>query len=120
MDNREFSTLSQSVAANRKDHSDTNGLASCDWFETQPNRLRHERFLRNVIEILLKDAVFEGTERHTPVIEWIEPEKLAGVLRKELPQDPKDEGDLMQLVKDVVRYSVKTGHPRFINQLFSR
>lgn len=96
------------------------GSTPCQWYETQPDRERHERFLRNVIEILLNDAVFDGTGRNGLVIEWIEPEKLALILGKEMPQHPKEEAHILQLVKDIVRYSVKTGHPRFINQLFSR
>lgn len=106
--------------AGTKDEDRESALASVDWFATHPIKHSHERFLRCVIDTILKEAVFHGTERHTPVVEWIEPEKLRKILGNELPNEPQAEEKLLQYVKDVVRYSVKTGHPRFINQLFSR
>lgn len=91
-----------------------------DRFKTQPNPQQHENFMRQVLDIILKDAVFEGTCRDTPVIEWMEPECLMALVGKELPESPQPDEKLIQLIKNVVRYSVKTGHPHFINQLFSR
>lgn len=91
-----------------------------DRFKTQPNPQQHENFMRQVLDIILKDAVFEGTRRDTPVIEWMEPECLMALVGKELPESPQPDEKLIQLIKNVVRYSVKTGHPHFINQLFSR
>lgn len=76
--------------------------------------------MRQVVDILLKEAVFQGTSRDALVIEWMEPESLMALLGKDLPKNPESDEDLVKLIKNVIRYSVKTGHPRFINQLFSR
>ena len=91
-----------------------------DRFETQPVQKMHEDFMRQVMDIVLKEAVFEGTSRVGLVTEWIEPEALIDILGTELPEQPQSEAKLIQLIKNVIQYSVKTGHPRFINQLFSR
>ena len=91
-----------------------------DRFQTKSSQEQHEQFMRTVMEIVLKEAVFEGTSRNTLVIEWMEPERLMTLLGTELPKNPQSDDILVQLIKNVVRYSVKTGHPHFINQLFSR
>jgi hypothetical protein len=91
-----------------------------DDFETRPVQIMHENFMRQVMDIILKEAVFEGTSREGLVTEWIEPEALIEIMGAELPEHPQSEAKLIQLIKNVIRYSVKTGHPRFINQLFSR
>lgn len=88
-------------------------------YETQSVQEKHEPFIRQVFEILLKDAVFDGTSRDGLVTEWMEPESLMAVLGKEMPQQPQTDNHLIEVIKNIVRYSVKTGHPRFINQLFS-
>jgi hypothetical protein len=83
-----------------------------------PNE-NHEKFLRTVYDNVLKNAIFEGTKRENKVLEWTSPEEM---LRK-FDMQLKDEGDsdevLLQLANDTIKYSVKTGHPYFVNQLFS-
>lgn len=88
-------------------------------YETQSVQEKHEPFIRQVFEILLKDAIFDGTSRDALVTEWMEPESLMAVLGKEMPQQPQTDNHLIDVIKNIVRYSVKTGHPHFINQLFS-
>ncbi|XP_057377339.1 cysteine sulfinic acid decarboxylase-like [Daphnia carinata] len=90
-----------------------------DRFQTKPSKDQHEQFIRQVIDVLLKEAVFQGTSNDSLVIEWMEPESLMALLGEELPKNPESDDNLIKLIKDVVRYSVKTGHPHFINQLFS-
>nr|BDD85283.1 aspartate 1-decarboxylase 1 [Ischnura senegalensis] len=88
-------------------------------YTSQPDKAKHERFLRDAVDLLLKDAVFGGTNVNSKVLEWREPMKLAS----EVDLCMKDEGEthekLLGLLSDVVKYSVKTGHPHFVNQLFS-
>lgn len=83
-----------------------------------PNQ-SHEKFLRTLFESVLNDAVFEGTKRENKVLEWTDPEELS----KKFDMSLKDEGDsdeeLLKLAKNTIKYSVKTGHPYFVNQLFS-
>lgn len=95
-------------------------MDSNNGFRTKPIQQQHEHFMRQVMDIILKDAVFEGTSSSSLVVEWIEPECLMALMGEELPKNPQSDQHLIELIKNVVRYSVKTGHPHFINQLFSR
>lgn len=88
-------------------------------FESAPNRTLHENFIRKTVEILLKDAVFEGTSRKNPVLHWESPENLTKLLDFHLKSRPETHDHLLELIKTTVKYSVKTGHPYFVNQLFS-
>lgn len=87
-------------------------------FLSLPNR-NQEKFLRNVFDSVLSGAVFDGTARENKVLEWTDPEEM----KKKFDMSLKDEGDsdeeLLKLANQTIKYSVKTGHPYFVNQLFS-
>lgn len=61
----------------------------------------------------------QGTSRNNPVVEWVEPETLPTKI--DLPPNRAGESHatLLGLLSSVIRYSVKTGHPHFVNQLYS-
>ncbi|XP_012271604.1 cysteine sulfinic acid decarboxylase [Orussus abietinus] len=84
-----------------------------------PLREAHERFLRDSLDLILEKAVFEGTSRQGRVVEWMEPGLLRSILDLKLPVNGVSHDELLRLISQVIRYSVKTGHPRFVNQLFS-
>lgn len=88
-------------------------------FRTVCVREKHESFMREVMELLINDAVFDGTSRSNRVVEWIEPESLISLLGVNLPEQPQSNQDMVNKIRHIIQYSVKTGHPRFINQLFS-
>lgn len=88
-------------------------------YASLPNRARHERFLRNFIEEVMQSAVFNATDRNNKVLEWTNPEDLANILDLKLKLQPDSDEKLMELARDTIKYSVKTGHPYFVNQLFS-
>lgn len=76
-----------------------------------------DKFLRDVVELIFK-SIFE-VNRQTKVIEWTEPEKLKEILDLKAEINGESKEQLLKLVGDTLNYSVKTGHPYFINQLFS-
>ena len=88
-------------------------------FRTVCVREKHESFMRQVVDILINDAVFDGTSRDNRVVEWIDPDSLIALLGVDLPQHPQSDQQLIDTIRRIVKYSVKTGHPHFINQLFS-
>lgn len=88
-------------------------------FQSIPNKENHESFIRKCVDILLKEAVFEGTKRENQVVEWHSPEELRKLLDFSLRRSAVSHEELMTLMKNVIRYSVKVGHPYFANQLFS-
>lgn len=62
---------------------------------------------------------FQGTSREGKVVEWVEPSKLRDLVDLEVPKSGVSHEGLLELARKVVKYSVKTGHPHFVNQLFS-
>lgn len=78
-----------------------------------------EALLRDVFGIVIDEAVRKGTSASEKVCEWKEPEELRQLLDLELQSQGEPRERILERCRDVVRYSVKTGHPRFFNQLFS-
>ncbi|KAM8794131.1 cysteine sulfinic acid decarboxylase [Eudromia elegans] len=78
-----------------------------------------EAFLQEAFQILLDEGVRKGTDASEKVCEWKEPQELRELLDLELRGAGEPPQRLLQRCRDVLRYSVRTGHPRFFNQLFS-
>ncbi|KAL1516799.1 hypothetical protein ABEB36_000654 [Hypothenemus hampei] len=88
-------------------------------FESLPSKHDHEVFFRECLEILFKEAVFDGTARRNKVLDFKQPAELQEIFDFTLKNKASSHEDLKNIVKDIVKYSVKTGHPYFVNQLFS-
>ncbi|KAF4518130.1 hypothetical protein B566_EDAN004480 [Ephemera danica] len=88
-------------------------------FCSAPDEERHGSFLRDVTELLLRDAVFAGTSRTQPLVHWSSPDELKKIVDMELHEAPSSHDELLEAIKKTIKYSVKTGHPMFLNQLFS-
>ncbi|XP_063300895.1 cysteine sulfinic acid decarboxylase [Pelobates fuscus] len=86
---------------------------------TIPKDDKGNEFLRKALDILMQDAVIKGTDRNNKVCEWMEPEDLQRILDLKLKAHGESQEVLLSYCKDIIRFSVKTGHPRFFNQLFS-
>ncbi|KAJ8979956.1 hypothetical protein NQ317_001541 [Molorchus minor] len=84
-----------------------------------PSEKHHEEFIKDCVEIILSEAVFEGTDRKNKVLDFHNPEELEKLFDFEIRNCPSTHESLKKLVRDTVQYSVKTGHPYFVNQLFS-
>ncbi|NWT76672.1 CSAD decarboxylase, partial [Prunella himalayana] len=79
-----------------------------------------EEFLQEVFQILLEEGVRKSTDVTQKVVcDWKEPQELRELLDLELRSDGEGRERLLQRCRDVLRFSVRTGHPRFFNQLFS-
>ncbi|XP_033365216.1 cysteine sulfinic acid decarboxylase [Bombus vosnesenskii] len=88
-------------------------------YRSLPVREVHEKFMRSFIDLLLEEAVFEGTSRKNKVVEWMKPAALRSAIDLKLSDQGCSHEKLFTLARNVIKYSVKTGHPRFINQLYS-
>ncbi|CAO1347709.1 unnamed protein product [Diamesa hyperborea] len=88
-------------------------------FLSLPNRDRNEKFLRTIIDEVLNKAIFNGTERENKVLEWTNPEELESKFDMSLKDEADSDEVLLKLANDTIKYSVKVGHPYFVNQLFS-
>lgn len=86
-------------------------------FAPLPNSDLHGEFLATVVEILFKNVVF--TKNRDKVVLWQHPEKLLDIFDFSVGQIGVPHDKLLTLIKNTIKFSVKTGHPYFINQLFS-
>ncbi|NXO72380.1 CSAD decarboxylase, partial [Phainopepla nitens] len=78
-----------------------------------------EEFLQEVFQILLEEGVRKSMDVTQKVCDWKKPQELRELLDLELRSDGEGRERLLQRCRDVLRLSVRTGHPRFCNQLFS-
>lgn len=100
--------------------SDTSIISDPNFYVTIPKREKHEKFFREAFEIILKEALFDGLSRDEPVVRFQLPEEMKKIINTELGQDPvENQQELLKLMEQVIKNSVKTGHPYFVNQLYS-
>lgn len=76
-------------------------------------------FIRACVDEIIKLAVFQGTNRSSKVVEWHEPAELRQLFDFQLREKGESQDKLRELLRETIRFSVKTGHPYFINQLYS-
>lgn len=99
--------------------TDGPSAAVCD-YRSAPNAADHETFVRDAVRMMLENAVFRGTDRRRPVLNWKSPEELRAAFDFQLDRSATTHGHLLRLIEGTIEHSVKTGHPYFVNQLFSR
>jgi hypothetical protein len=90
-----------------------------EWFRSIPHHEKHSQFLRDVVALLLDEAVFRANRRGEPVVRWKLPEELHKVIDLQPCDLPAPHDDLMAAIRATVAFSVKPGHPMFVNQLYS-
>ena len=77
------------------------------------------QFLENLVDMIINDVIVKGFDDDSKVVEFLQPEVLKERLDLTLSSSPMgDNESLLTMCKDIVRYSVKTGHPMFLNQLY--
>ncbi|XP_061470736.1 cysteine sulfinic acid decarboxylase isoform X1 [Rhineura floridana] len=83
------------------------------------DKVAGEEFLQEAFQIMLEEGIRKGMDASEKVCNWKEPEELQQILDLELKDGGEPQERLLEHCRDVIRYSVKTCHPRFFNQLFS-
>ncbi|XP_038568198.1 acidic amino acid decarboxylase GADL1-like isoform X2 [Micropterus salmoides] len=83
------------------------------------NVLAAENFIQQSLAIIMENAVKKATDVREKVCEWRSPEQLKDLLDLELRDEGESESEILQRCRDAIRYSVKTTHPRFFNQLYA-
>uniref|UniRef100_A0A8C9W5B8 Cysteine sulfinic acid decarboxylase n=1 Tax=Scleropages formosus TaxID=113540 RepID=A0A8C9W5B8_SCLFO len=76
-----------------------------------------QRFLNDTFKVIMEEVLSKGADVKEKVCEWRDPAELRRLLDLELLEDGQPHDHLLQQVKEMVKYSVKTNHPRFYNQL---
>ncbi|KAG9340215.1 hypothetical protein JZ751_021655 [Albula glossodonta] len=78
-----------------------------------------QHFLKDAFQVILEEALCRATDAKEKVCEWRDAHELRAVLDLELRDGGESHDQLLQRVRDVAKYSVKTNHPLFFNQLFA-
>lgn len=78
----------------------------------------HGKFFEKILRLVMR-AAFHDTQRSAPVIRWRDPKYLKEILDLKLAEDGASDDQLFACLENIVKFSAKTGHPHFINQLFS-
>ncbi|KAB1264414.1 Acidic amino acid decarboxylase GADL1, partial [Camelus dromedarius] len=78
-----------------------------------------EKFVEEAWRLIMEEVVLKATDVSEKVCEWRPPEQLRQLLDLEPRDSGEPHGRLLALCRDVIRYSVKTNHPRFFNQLYA-
>lgn len=86
-------------------------------YQPVPDVEKHGEFLQTVVDLLFKHVVF--STKQDKVLLWQNPEELQQLFDLSLNQNGTAQKDLIIALKNTIKFSVKTGHPYFINQLFS-
>lgn len=110
------SNKTSSANSNNNNNNVANGLSS---FVASHPSAEFEGFIRACVDEIIQLAVLQGTNRSSKVVEWHEPAELRKLFDFELRDQPDSPDKLRQLLRETIRFSVKTGHPYFINQLYS-
>ncbi|XP_037639540.1 acidic amino acid decarboxylase GADL1-like isoform X2 [Sebastes umbrosus] len=78
-----------------------------------------ETFIHQAMELIMDEAVKKAIDVREKVCEWRSPEQLKELLDLELRDKGESESKILQHCRDAIRYSVKTTHPHFFNQLYA-
>lgn len=103
----------------RRYNSKSSVKAQHERFQSLPHKLYHEKFFKTCVNEILSLAVFRGTDRSSKVLEFRSPEDMEKILDLKLKDESDSDDKLLDVVRQVITYSVKIGHPFFLNQLYS-
>nr|XP_023417552.1 acidic amino acid decarboxylase GADL1-like [Cavia porcellus] len=78
-----------------------------------------EKFVEEACRIIMEEVILKATDVNEKVCEWQPPEQLKQLLDLEMRDTGEPHDRLLKLCRDVIRFSVKTNHPRFFNQLYA-
>ncbi|XP_012252740.2 cysteine sulfinic acid decarboxylase [Athalia rosae] len=75
------------------------------------------KVLEELLKILAEEKVLDQSENNR-IVEFVHPEELKKKLSLDLVEDAATPEQLDEMVRQIVRYSVKTSNPHFYNQLY--
>uniref|UniRef100_W5M2R8 Glutamate decarboxylase like 1 n=1 Tax=Lepisosteus oculatus TaxID=7918 RepID=W5M2R8_LEPOC len=78
-----------------------------------------QQFVMEALPLIVEEAIQKATDVNEKVCEWQPPELLKHRLDLELRERGETHQQILERCREVIRYSVKTGHPRFFNQLYA-
>ncbi|XP_043922084.1 glutamate decarboxylase 2 [Protopterus annectens] len=109
-------TCNQKPCECNKGNVNFSSLLSSDLLPARNSELTTLAFLQEVVDILLQYVV-ETFDRSTKVIDFHYPNELVQEYNWELSDQPQTLQDVLLNCRMALKYAIKTGHPRYFNQL---
>ncbi|XP_064614729.1 cysteine sulfinic acid decarboxylase-like [Liolophura sinensis] len=75
-------------------------------------------FLKHLTEVIMSDALDKALRPESKVVEFRHPKELESLVDLRLEDKPVGDVQLLDMCRKVIKYSVKSGHQNFYNQLF--
>lgn len=69
-----------------------------------------------IMEMMVKKAVIEGSKRSEPVLRFRNPAHLQKFFSFELEETACTNKKMVEVIEDIITFSTKTGHPRYFYQ----
>jgi len=108
------------VSANGVSANGLNGVLNKKQIKTNGHIENNpDDFLTQLLDLLVEECVVKGTAVETKVVDFKQPTELKKCIDFNLRDEATDDSELIDLCQRTIKYSVKTGHPRFFNQLYS-
>lgn len=79
----------------------------------------HEEQFMSRIFSLIQEILRDTRDVNSKVLNFKHPDELQKLLDLQLKEEGESDDRILDLCRTTARYSVKTGHPRFFNQLFA-
>ncbi|KAI1729293.1 pyridoxal-dependent decarboxylase conserved domain-containing protein [Ditylenchus destructor] len=93
------------------------GLFASDLLPQNPAHFEETKlFLQQVVEILIS-YIKEEYDPNSKILEFHHPLEMAQIIDLSIPDKPMELTKLLQCCRDVLKLGVRTGHPRFFNQI---
>jgi len=77
-----------------------------------------KNFMEQLFPLMLEELEKTSQNPETKVVEFLHPHEMLKRINFSISQGPCSNDKLIAACKDIMRFSVKTGHPHFFNQLF--
>ncbi|XGW17703.1 hypothetical protein V3C99_002357 [Haemonchus contortus] len=107
-------THNNTAMANNDD--DLSQLIAKDILPQTANWKGTEKFLLSVVQVLLK-YIREENVRENKILEFHHPAEMLQLIDLDIPEQPQKLDTLVKSCEEVLRLGVRTGHPRFFNQI---
>ncbi|CAL8343415.1 unnamed protein product [Merluccius merluccius] len=110
-----------SPGAGEEPHADLSQIYSKDLLPTTGGERVTCIFFQELVNILI-GYIFKSNERSSKILDFHHPHQLKDSLEGfslDLPDQPEPLEQILVDCRDTLKYGVKTGHPRFFNQLSS-
>ncbi|XP_070548106.1 cysteine sulfinic acid decarboxylase-like isoform X2 [Ptychodera flava] len=83
------------------------------------NLTEDQKFLRDAMDIIFKEGVVKARDRRRKVVEYRDPGELNEIFEFSISEESTDSENLLEILKEIFKYSVLPANPRYHNMLYS-